>query len=143
MLRASQRSLFSIPRLLVKLVAVPLCCIRWYCPSSLDSPPSIVLASLLSVSSFSPFAFHAAETSRRWIVSYEGAITYTQRDRIVLSRYGAFIFISQFVLFSIFGWALEVYLKELAAEDRIALSGGDIWRYIRFVSIVFPFSSYA
>ena len=69
-------------------------------------------------------------------MSYEGAITYTQRDRIVLSRYSAFIFISQFVLFSIFGWALEIALKELAAEGRIALSGSDIWRYIRFVSLI-------
>jgi hypothetical protein len=44
----------------------------------------------------------------RWIASLQGATTHSQSDRIVTARYSAFLFITQFFIFSLLGVAVQV-----------------------------------
>lgn len=46
--------------------------------------------------------------SRRWIATYQGATTLSQTDRVVTARYSAFLFISQFFIFSLLGVLVQV-----------------------------------
>jgi hypothetical protein len=43
-----------------------------------------------------------------WIASLQGATTHSQSDRIVTARYSAFLFITQFIIFSLLGVIVQV-----------------------------------
>ncbi|GAA5989842.1 hypothetical protein JCM10908_002342 [Rhodotorula pacifica] len=44
----------------------------------------------------------------RWIASLQGTTTHTQADRIVTARYSAFLFITQFIIFSLLGVLVQI-----------------------------------
>lgn len=44
----------------------------------------------------------------RWIASLQGATTHSQSDRIVTARYSAFLFITQFIIFSLLGVIVQI-----------------------------------
>lgn len=46
--------------------------------------------------------------ARRWIASLQGCATHSQADRIVTARYSAFLFITQFFIFSVLGVAVQI-----------------------------------
>lgn len=54
----------------------------------------------------------------RKITSYQGALTHSQADRTVTARYSAFLLITQFFVFSLFGVAFQI-----ASKVVIELSG--------------------
>lgn len=45
---------------------------------------------------------------RSWIASLQGTTTHTQADRIVTARYSAFLFITQFIIFSLLGVLVQI-----------------------------------
>ncbi|GAA5827661.1 hypothetical protein JCM11251_001775 [Rhodosporidiobolus azoricus] len=47
----------------------------------------------------------------RWIASLQGATTHSQADRTVLARYSAFLFITQFIIFSLLGVIVQIVSK--------------------------------
>lgn len=47
-------------------------------------------------------------TSLSWIASLQGTTTHTQADRIVTARYSAFLFITQFIIFSLLGVLVQI-----------------------------------
>ncbi|GAA6058859.1 hypothetical protein JCM10212_002803 [Sporobolomyces blumeae] len=61
----------------------------------------------------------------RWIASLQGATTHSQSDRIVLARYSAFLFITQFIIFSLLGVIVQIISKVVvqvqghASEDKV------------------------
>jgi len=54
----------------------------------------------------------------RKITSYQGALTHSQADRTVTARYSAFLLITQFFVFSLFGVAFQI-----ASQIYLELSG--------------------
>lgn len=44
----------------------------------------------------------------RWVASLQGATTHSQSDRIVTARYSAFLFITQFIIFSLLGVIVQI-----------------------------------
>lgn len=46
--------------------------------------------------------------THRWISSYQGATTHSQADRTVTARYSAFLFITQFFIFSLIGVIIQL-----------------------------------
>lgn len=51
----------------------------------------------------------------RWIATFQGATTHSQLDRIVTGRYAAFLFITQFFIFSLLGVFFNV-INEIVIE---------------------------
>lgn len=87
----------------------------------------------------------------RWIASLQGATTHSQADRIVTARYSAFLFITQFFIFSVLGVAVQIGRlhpvssceKSADLPHSIAMklyveidgneSGSEIWKYVRTI----------
>lgn len=68
---------------------------------------------------------NSAQLFYSWIASLQGTTTHTQADRIVTARYSAFLFITQFIIFSLLGVLVQISELEGKAEppqDRMRSS---------------------
>ncbi|KAM0786205.1 hypothetical protein ACM66B_007009 [Microbotryomycetes sp. NB124-2] len=68
----------------------------------------------------------------RWIASLQGSTTHSQSDRIVTARYSAFLFITQFIIFSLLGVLIQIGMK-LYVEIDGRKSIDEIWDYIKTI----------
>ncbi|KAK4051504.1 hypothetical protein OIO90_004718 [Microbotryomycetes sp. JL221] len=68
----------------------------------------------------------------RWIASLQGSTTHSQSDRIVTARYSAFLFITQFIIFSLLGVLIQIGMK-LYVEIDGRKSIGEIWEYLKTI----------
>lgn len=70
--------------------------------------------------------------ARRWIASLQGCATHSQADRIVTARYSAFLFITQFFIFSVLGVAVQIAMKLYVEIDGKA-DASEIWTYVKTI----------
>ncbi|BGP27561.1 DUF221 domain containing protein [Rhodotorula toruloides] len=68
----------------------------------------------------------------RWIASLQGATTHSQSDRIVTARYSAFLFITQFIIFSLLGVIVQV-VSQIVIQIQGHASASKIWDYLQTV----------
>ncbi|GAA5931151.1 hypothetical protein JCM1841_002118 [Sporobolomyces salmonicolor] len=65
----------------------------------------------------------------RWIASLQGATTHSQSDRIVTARYSAFLFITQFIIFSLLGVIVQI-ISQVVVEVQGHASTSKIFDYL-------------
>ncbi|GAA5905515.1 hypothetical protein JCM6882_004773 [Rhodosporidiobolus microsporus] len=65
----------------------------------------------------------------RWIASLQGATTHSQADRTVLARYSAFLFITQFIIFSLLGVIVQIVSK-IVVQVQANTSTEKILKYL-------------
>ncbi|GAA5853364.1 hypothetical protein JCM9279_005766 [Rhodotorula babjevae] len=65
----------------------------------------------------------------RWIASLQGATTHSQSDRIVTARYSAFLFITQFIIFSLLGVVVQI-ISKVVLEVQGNKSTSEILKYL-------------
>ncbi len=66
----------------------------------------------------------------RKITSYQGALTHSQADRAVTARYSAFLLITQFFVFSLFGVAFQIAAKVVLQLQSSGYSTEKILNYL-------------
>ncbi|GAA6054811.1 hypothetical protein JCM3770_007446 [Rhodotorula araucariae] len=68
----------------------------------------------------------------RWIASLQGATTHSQSDRIVTARYSAFLFITQFIIFSLLGVLVQI-ISQVVIEVQGKKSTSEILKYLETI----------
>ncbi|BGP43319.1 hypothetical protein JCM10450v2_007469 [Rhodotorula kratochvilovae] len=68
----------------------------------------------------------------RWIASLQGATTHSQSDRIVTARYSAFLFITQFIIFSLLGVLVQI-ISQVVIEVQGQKSSHEILNYLKTI----------
>ncbi|GAA6005269.1 uncharacterized protein JCM10292_005362 [Rhodotorula paludigena] len=68
----------------------------------------------------------------RWIASLQGATTHSQSDRIVTARYSAFLFITQFIIFSLLGVIFQI-VSQVVLELQGHASTSKIFDYLETI----------
>ncbi|GAA5992952.1 hypothetical protein JCM5350_003057 [Sporobolomyces pararoseus] len=68
----------------------------------------------------------------RWIASLQGATTHSQSDRIVTARYSAFLFITQFIIFSLLGVAVQI-ISQVVVEVEGHASQEKVFNYLKTI----------
>ncbi|GAA6054809.1 hypothetical protein JCM3770_007445 [Rhodotorula araucariae] len=68
----------------------------------------------------------------RWIASMQGATTHSQSDRIVTAHYSAFLFITQFFIFSLLGVLVQI-ISQVVVEVQGHKSFHEILDYLETV----------
>ncbi|KAM0747717.1 DUF221-domain-containing protein [Meredithblackwellia eburnea MCA 4105] len=69
----------------------------------------------------------------RWISSYQGATTHSHSDRVVAARYSAFLFISQFFIFSLIGVIIQLVLRVVALIEGNKATAENLWEAFKSV----------
>ncbi|GAA5973539.1 hypothetical protein JCM11641_007107 [Rhodosporidiobolus odoratus] len=65
----------------------------------------------------------------RWIASLQGATTHSQSDRIVTARYSAFLFITQFIIFSLLGVVVQI-ISQVVIDLQGQKTTSEIFDYL-------------
>ncbi|GAA6019485.1 hypothetical protein JCM11491_000973 [Sporobolomyces phaffii] len=68
----------------------------------------------------------------RWIASLQGATTHSQSDRIVTARYSAFLFITQFIIFSLLGVIVQI-ISQVVVEVQGHASQDKVFNYLKTI----------
>ncbi|GAA5846360.1 hypothetical protein JCM5353_005262 [Sporobolomyces roseus] len=68
----------------------------------------------------------------RWIASLQGATTHSQSDRIVTARYSAFLFITQFIIFSLLGVIVQI-ISQVVIKVQGHASEDSVFDYLKTI----------
>ncbi|GAA5914365.1 uncharacterized protein JCM6883_003166 [Sporobolomyces salmoneus] len=68
----------------------------------------------------------------RWVASLQGATTHSQSDRIVTARYSAFLFITQFIIFSLLGVIVQI-VSQVVVEVEGHASQTKVLNYLKTI----------